>query len=173
MVEKFYNKPLRIVKIKGKLYYHLQIEAFDHLGIFTFSIRHRRLGYYFHEDSKNVVFKYYYDPQERKSLFKIGALPFLLIAVAVHISALLALWVGVSEGVSDEEDQNKRKQDVKFESEKREAVKGGGEAAGKGTEEKKEEDAEEEDEGRNLRKRHQKRENKKGNKKGKRKKRKN
>ena len=171
MVEKFYNKPLRIVRLKGKLYYHLQIEAFDHLGIFTFSIRHRRLGYYFHEDSKNVVFKYYYDPQERKSLFKIEALPFLLIAVAVHLSALFALSVGVSEGISDGEDQKKRKQDVKFESEEKEAVKGGGDIAGNDPEEKRGEDAEEE--GRDLRKRQTKREKNQKSKKGKRKKRKN
>lgn len=119
MVEKFYNMPFKIVKIKGRFYYHLQIEAFDHLGIFTFSIRHKRLGYYFLEQSKNIVFKYYYDPEKRFFLFSKEAFPFWLIGFGVHISALIVLFVGLSQQVYYEEKQITKKIDSNKDSEKK------------------------------------------------------
>lgn len=100
MIDKFYRKPLRLVKIKNAYYYHLEIEAFNHLGIFSFILRHERLGYLYKKETKNVVFKIYEDDRDRRSLFLIESLPYLLIVLAVFISALLVVLTGVKNDVS-------------------------------------------------------------------------
>ena len=97
MVEKFYLKSLRLVNIRGKLYYHLSLETFDHLGIFAFTVKHQRLGYLFCQTSKNVIFKYYENSEDRQSLISIEGLPYLMIYLAILVSAGLVALTGMAE----------------------------------------------------------------------------
>jgi hypothetical protein len=110
MMEKFSRKPLRLIKINGDYFYHIQLEAFDHLGIFSFVIRHERLGYMYKEESKNVVFKVYQDAEDRRSLFLLEALPYLLIIFAVLSSAFIVVLASLQlESPPEKPKVNKKK----------------------------------------------------------------
>ena len=102
MMKIFLRKPLHLIKKDGSYFYHLKLETFDRLGIFSFILKHERLGYLYKEESKNVVFKYYEDDSDRRSLFSMEALPYTIIMTCVFLSALMIVMIGIKSDLGEE-----------------------------------------------------------------------
>jgi hypothetical protein len=97
MVEVFYNKAFQLRKIHGQDVYFVELEAFDHLGIFEFKVLHQKPGFYFDSPSINIIFKHYFDVNEDSSIFSIEGMPYLIILIALSISVMGVVLVGVSD----------------------------------------------------------------------------